>query len=115
MPSRAAPDEPRRLVALPVPTGVDPPGADEAFRHDASLHRGRKELLAASADFVRTGLESGEPVMACAPADVLTRLARELPSAGKQLTLVDHGRFPSRTVAQWISFADRCHASGQAA
>ena len=116
MPSTSGPEESRHLTVLqPSPGEPDPEGRAGGFRHDASLHRGRRRLLAAAVDFVRSGLEVGELVMVCAPDDVLARLSRESTAAGSQPTLVDLGRYPSRTIAQWITFADRCHATGHPA
>ena len=115
MPSGPAPQDPRHLNALPPQSDPQPRGRGRGFRHDASLHRGRRRLVAAAADFVRSGLEAGEQVMVCAPDDVLARLSGELATGGSQPTLVEHGRYPSRSVAHWIAFADRCEATGQPA
>lgn len=115
MPSGPAPEEPRHLTALPSVSDARAREAEPGFRHDAALHRGRRRLLAAAADFVRGGLEADELVMVCAPDDILERLSRETATAVVQPTLLDNGRSPSRSVAQWITFADRCHATGQPA
>src|SRR6476620_10003063 len=114
MPSSEAPKDSRHLTALPPAADTCPQGREQGFRHDASLHRGRGRLMAAAAEFVRVGIEAGEAIMVCAPQDVTTQLSREI-SGGTQPTFLDQGHFPSRAVAQWITFADRCRSTGQAA
>jgi anti-sigma regulatory factor (Ser/Thr protein kinase) len=84
--------------------------ADAGFRHEAVLYRGDRGFLDATVDFVRAGLDCGEPVVVAAIPHKLELLRAVLGTASAdQVRFVDLaqvGRNPARIIPMWRDAVD---------
>jgi anti-sigma regulatory factor (Ser/Thr protein kinase) len=83
------------------------------FRHEALFYAGPDEFVAATAPFIRAGLERGEPVLVCVDPTKVELLRAALGRSAEAPQFVDMtlvGRNPARIIPVWRSFVDE-HAA----
>ncbi|WP_336206277.1 sensor histidine kinase [Nonomuraea sp. LPB2021202275-12-8] len=83
----------------------------EPFAHPALLYRGDREYVAGTTDFIREGLDAGEPVAVAVPGRNLELIELALGTEAKRVLLLDMteaGRNPGRIIPAVLrEFADR--------
>jgi anti-sigma regulatory factor (Ser/Thr protein kinase) len=87
---------------------------DSAFVHEAFLYRGSDEFLRGMLDFIRGGVEAGEPVFVVLNAEKIERLRKELGEDADSVLFADMaevGSNPARIIASWHDFVDE-HGEG---
>ena len=90
---------------------------DPAFVHEAFLYRGPDEFLRGMLQFIRDGIEAGEPVFVVLNAEKIARLREALgEDAGRVLfaDMAEVGANPARIIAAWQAFVDEHGVGGQA-
>ena len=55
--------------------------ATERFEHEAFMYAGEKEFLAGALDFIREGLDQGEPMLVVLSTDKIRLLQKKLGAA----------------------------------
>jgi len=87
---------------------------DPAFVHEAFLYRGSDEFLRGMLEFIRAGVEAGEPVFVVLNAEKISRLRDALGEDADRVLFADMaevGSNPARIIAAWHDFVDE-HGSG---
>jgi anti-sigma regulatory factor (Ser/Thr protein kinase) len=77
------------------------------FAHEALLYAGEDEFVAATAPFIREGVEAGEPVLVVVGAGKIARLREELNGHGDGVLfadMADVGANPARIIPAWQAF-----------
>ncbi len=90
---------------------------DPAFVHEAFLYRGPDEFLRGMLQFVRDGVEAGEPVFVVLSAEKIARLREALGEDADQVLFADMaevGANPARIIAAWQAFVDEHGVGGRA-
>lgn len=90
---------------------------DPAFVHEAFLYRGPDEFLRGMLQFIRDGIEAGEPVFVVLNAEKIARLREALGEDADRVLFADMaavGANPARIIAAWHEFVDQHGAGGQA-
>jgi anti-sigma regulatory factor (Ser/Thr protein kinase) len=90
---------------------------DPAFVHEAFLYRGPDEFLRGMLQFIRDGIEAGEPVFVVLSAEKVARLREALGEDADRVLFADMaavGANPARIIAAWHEFVDEHGAGGQA-
>ena len=90
---------------------------DPAFVHEAFLYRGPDEFLRGMLQFIRDGIEAGEPVFVVLNAKKIARLREALGEDADRVLFADMaavGANPARIIAAWHEFVDEHGAGGQA-
>jgi|SRR5215203_198261 len=90
---------------------------DPAFVHEAFLYRGPDEFLRGALQFIRDGIEAGEPVSVVLAAEKITRLREALGEDADRALFADMaevGANPARIIAAWHEFVDEHGAGGRA-
>jgi anti-sigma regulatory factor (Ser/Thr protein kinase) len=88
-----------------MPRGVLAPARE--FAHEALLYAGADEFVAATASFIREGVEAGEPVLVVVGAGKIARLREELNGHGDGVLfadMADVGANPARIIPAWQAF-----------
>jgi anti-sigma regulatory factor (Ser/Thr protein kinase) len=83
---------------------------DHAFVHEAFLYRDAEEFLRGMLEFIRGGIEAGEPVFVVLSAEKIERLREALgEEAGRVLfaDMAEVGANPARIIAAWREFVDQ--------
>jgi anti-sigma regulatory factor (Ser/Thr protein kinase) len=88
---------------------------DPAFVHEAFLYRGSDEFLRGMLEFIRAGIEAGEPVFVVLNAEKIARLQEALGEDADGVLFADMaevGSNPARIIAAWHDFVDEHGAGG---
>ena len=88
---------------------------DPAFVHEAFLYRGSDEFLRGMLEFIRAGIEAGEPVFVVLNAEKIARLQEVLGEDADGVLFADMaevGSNPARIIAAWHDFVDE-HGAGE--
>jgi anti-sigma regulatory factor (Ser/Thr protein kinase) len=88
-----------------MPRGVLAPA--RAFAHEALLYAGEDEFVAATASFVREGVDAVEPVLVVVGEEKITRLREELNEHADGVLfadMADIGSNPARIIPAWETF-----------
>ena len=89
---------------------------EEAFVHEAFLYRDSEEFLRGMLEFIRGGVEAGEPVFVVLNADKVEQLREALGEESDRVLFADMaevGANPARIIAAWRQFVDEQGADGQ--
>ena len=89
---------------------------DRAFVHEAFLYRGPDEFLHGMLQFIRDGVEAGEPVFVVLNAEKIARLREALGEDADRVLFADMaevGANPARIIAAWHDFVDEHGAGGR--
>jgi anti-sigma regulatory factor (Ser/Thr protein kinase) len=89
---------------------------DPGFVHEAFLYRGSDEFLRGMLDFIRAGIEAGEPVFVVLNAEKIARLQEALGEDADGVLFADMaevGSNPARIIAAWHDFVDEHGAGGR--
>ena len=89
---------------------------DPAFVHEAFLYRGPDEFLRGMLQFIRDGIEAGEPVFVVLNAEKIARLREALGEDADRVLFADMaevGANPARIIAAWHEFVDEHGAGGR--
>jgi anti-sigma regulatory factor (Ser/Thr protein kinase) len=81
-----------------------------AFAHEALLYDGDDEFVSATAEFIREGVDAGEPVLVVVGAAKIARLRDELNGAGEAVVFADMaelGANPARIIPAWQQFVEQ--------
>jgi anti-sigma regulatory factor (Ser/Thr protein kinase) len=81
-----------------------------SYRHEALLYAGDEEFLSGTLDFLREGLNLGQPCLVAVPQPRLGALADALGADAARVGLVDMGDLgdnPARIIPAWRDFVDR--------
>jgi anti-sigma regulatory factor (Ser/Thr protein kinase) len=87
-----------------------PDAAGANFRHEAFFYADQEDFVAATAAFVRDGLEAGEPVLAVLRAPKIDGLRSELGDTADGVLFADMGEVgmnPARIIPAWSEFVTR--------
>jgi anti-sigma regulatory factor (Ser/Thr protein kinase) len=90
---------------------------DPTFVHEAFLYRGPDEFLRGMLQFIRDGIEAGEPVFVVLNAAKIARLRKALGEDADAVLFADMaevGANPARIIAAWHEFVDEHGAGGRA-
>jgi anti-sigma regulatory factor (Ser/Thr protein kinase) len=82
---------------------------DQAFVHEAFLYRDSEEFLRGMLEFIRAGVEAGEPVFVVLNAEKIARLRAALGEDADRVLFADMaeiGANPARIIAAWRKFVD---------
>jgi anti-sigma regulatory factor (Ser/Thr protein kinase) len=82
-------------------------GAHEGFRHEAFLYAGPDEFVDGTTEFIRGGLEAGEPTLVVVDASKIALLRDELGSDADLVMFADMGEVgnnPARIIPAWQEF-----------
>ena len=80
------------------------------FVHEALLYDGDDEFISATAEFIRQGVDAGEPVLVVVGAAKIARLREELNGAGDAVLFADMaelGANPARIIPAWQQFVEQ--------
>jgi hypothetical protein len=97
-------------------TATSPTSNPEAFEHLALFYAGDAEFVDGTAQFVREGLASGEPVLVAVGTDGTALLRDELGPEAVTVRWVDItaiGRNPARIIPLWREFVSRHRGAAQ--
>ena len=89
---------------------------DKAFVHEAFFYRDADEFVRGMVQFIRDGLEAGEPVFVVLNAEKIERLRETLGENADRVLFADMaevGANPARIIAAWCQFVDEHGADGQ--
>ena len=89
---------------------------DQAFVHEAFLYSNVEEFLRGTLDFVRDGIEAGEPVFVVLNAEKIEQLRAALGDDADRVLFADMaevGANPARIIAAWQEFVDEHGAGGR--
>ena len=89
---------------------------DQAFVHEAFLYRDSEEFLRGTLQFIRAGVEAGEPVFVVLNAEKIERLRETLGEDADCVIFADMaavGANPARIIGAWRKFVDEYGADGQ--
>jgi anti-sigma regulatory factor (Ser/Thr protein kinase) len=92
--------------------------AGATFRHEAFLYGDDDEFVAGTTDYVREGLDAGEPVLVAVVADKIRMLREALGARADAVAFADMdriGRNPGRILHAWYEFAGAHVAPGRPA
>ena len=81
-----------------------------AFAHEAMLYDGYDEFVSATTEFIREGVDAGEPVLVVVGAAKIARLREELNEAGDAVLFADMaelGANPARIIPAWQQFVEQ--------
>jgi anti-sigma regulatory factor (Ser/Thr protein kinase) len=85
------------------------------FRHEALLYAGLDEFVGGCSDFIRSGLDAGEPTLVVALSEKLDALREALGADAASVCFRDMaavGANPARIIPAWREFVDRNAACG---
>jgi anti-sigma regulatory factor (Ser/Thr protein kinase) len=91
-------------------------GPGSAFRHEALLYAGEDDFADRVGEFVREGVDAGEPVLVAVSGPKIDLLRRVVGGAGRWVTFVDMdalGANPARILPAWRTFAEAHVAAGR--
>ena len=89
---------------------------DQPFVHEAFLYASPEEFVRGTTQFIRDGLEAGEPVLVVLGAEKIEQLRAELGDEADGVIFADMtevGANPARIIAAWQEFAEEHDAGGQ--
>ena len=89
---------------------------DAAFVHEAFLYRAPDEFLRGMLEFIRDGVEAGEPVFVVLSAEKIERLRAALGEDADRVLFADMaevGSNPARIIAAWHDFVNEHGAGGR--
>ena len=89
---------------------------DQAFVHEAFLYRDADEFLRGMLEFIRGGIDAGEPVFVVLNAEKIERLRGALGEDADSVLFADMaevGANPARIIAAWQEFVDEHGAGGR--
>jgi anti-sigma regulatory factor (Ser/Thr protein kinase) len=80
------------------------------FAHEALLYDGDDDFVSATAEFIREGVDAGEPVLVVVGAEKIARLREELNGHGHTVLFADMaavGANPARIIPAWQQFVEQ--------
>lgn len=89
---------------------------DQVFVHEAFLYRNADEFLRGVLEFIRDGLDAGEPVFVVLSAEKIERLREALGEDSDHVlfaNMAEVGANPARIITAWHRFVDEHGAGGQ--
>jgi anti-sigma regulatory factor (Ser/Thr protein kinase) len=89
---------------------------DQAFVHEAFLYRDANEFLRGMLEFIRGGVEAGEPVFVVLTEEKIERLREALGEDADRVLFADMaevGANPARIIGAWRKFVDEHGAGGR--
>jgi anti-sigma regulatory factor (Ser/Thr protein kinase) len=89
---------------------------ESSFRHEAFLYGGESEFLDGALQFIRGGLEAGEPTLVVVDADKVESLRAELDGDAAHVHFADMtvvGENPARIIPAWRAFVDEHRGTGR--
>src|SRR6478735_8123625 len=82
----------------------------QEFAHEALFYAGDDEFVAATAPFIREGVDAGEPVLVVVGAEKIARLREELNGHRDAVLfadMADIGANPARIIPAWQQFVEQ--------
>ena len=89
---------------------------DQTFVHEAFLYRNADEFLRGMLEFIRGGIDAGEPVFVVLGAEKIEQLREALGEDSDRVLFADMaevGANPARIIAAWHAFVDEHGAGGR--
>jgi anti-sigma regulatory factor (Ser/Thr protein kinase) len=97
-------------------TKAQPDAPGSSFRHEALLYSGDADFADRVGEFVRAGVDAGEPVLVAVGSAKIEILRRALGGSAQRVTFVDMdvlGTNPARILPAWRTFAAPHLAAGR--